>query len=318
MGWRVSIALLASAACLALAACGDAPSTDTADDAIVKGTKVDVVATAALPIAEVSGLGRRRLGSKTQYIAVGDAEPVLVTFDVRDGFPSNVRRQDLSAVVGRAPTQWEAVAGDATGSVFVLAESSDQIMVIDPKLEKVTHTIELSVPKDHALAKDWKRDANSRGEGMLLLSNGHILVVKEKDPVALVEFAPGGEPAEGYRAELALGDRAFPLPRGAASTMVATHHWLLKDSDQASVTDVSDLAIEDDGRVLMLTDQGRGIVRVERSLRADEDKIDLKSVYRLPSSVDKPEGLVMAAGTPVVATDAKSPGETLFVIAPLP
>lgn len=303
-------------------ACSAAPSDDdatAADVAEIKETKIEVSGTGRLPIAEVSGLGQRKLGGKAQYLAIGDATPTLVTFDLdASGKASTITSHDLSGLFGSGPSQWEAVAGDATGAVFVMNEASDSISVLDPALRRITHTMKLSIPESHPLARDWKKDPNSHGEGMLLLANGHVLVVKEKAPVALVEFAPAGEDAQGYRADLALGSRPFAVPSGASSTLVATKYWSLKATDTKQLPDVSELAVEADGRLLLLTDQGRGIVRVERGLRVDEDKMDLKSVYRLPPSVDKPEGLVMAGSIPMVAIDAREAGETLFSLAPLP
>ncbi|MBX3186845.1 MAG: SdiA-regulated domain-containing protein [Labilithrix sp.] len=315
-GARHILGIVVAAA--ALAACGDAEPAGGAEDELVKAPKLDVLRRAALPIPEVSGLGSRTLGSKTQYLAIGDADAKIVTFDVRDGVASNVKSHDVSPLFGRGAPQWEAVAGDSTGAVFLLGEATDRISVLDAKLEKITHEIDLSIAADHPLAKDWKRDANSRGEGMVLLANGHVLVLKEKAPVALVEFAPKGEAAEGFRADLVLGSRAFPLPSAAKSKLHATHHWLLKSADVGVISDASELAVEADGRLLLLSDQGRAVVRVERTLRPDEDKIDVKAIFRLPSSVQKPEGLVIAAGAPLVASDEKTPGETLFTMSPLP
>jgi uncharacterized protein YjiK len=309
----------AAAAACSGADAGEADDATGADAAEVVEARIKVAKTARLPIAEVSGLGRRLVAGKASYLAVSDATTTLVTFDVdSNGKASRITPHDLSAVFGRGRPQWEAVAGDAKGSVFLLAEATDKISVLDSKLERVVHTIQLSIPRDHALSREWRDDANSHGEGMMLLANGHILVIKEKNPVALIEFGVEGEAAEGYRAELALGDGTFKLPRGASSTMTPLHHWVLKAADMRTVSDVSELAVEADGRLLILSDQGRAVVRVERGLRPDEDKLDLKTLYKLPSEVDKPEGLVMAGAIPMVAIDGPEAGETLFALDPLP
>ena len=313
--------VLLSLTLLALAACSEEDAAAVADGAgeELKEGSIAVESRSALPIAEVSGLGRRRVAGKTSYLAVSDSSPILVTFEVGSrGGVSTVEKHDLSALVGSGAPQWEAVAGDGAGNVFLLAEASDRITVIDSALQTVKHTMEIAIPNSHPLSKAWSRDPNSRGEGMVLLSNGHVLVVKEKDPVAILELAPVGTAAEGYSADLALGDRAFTLPRGSTSTLVPVHHWLLKDSQTKLASDVSELAVDVDGRLLLLSDQDRSVLRVERGLRPDEDKADLKSVFRLPGAVDKPEGLVLADGMPLVAIDAKSPGETLFRMQPLP
>lgn len=304
-----------------LAACSaaDTEADPIAGESEITETKLEVAQRAKLPVDEVSGLGRRTLAGKAQYLAVPDAETALVTFDVdAAGRPSKIAKHDLSRVFGGGASQWEAVAGDAAGAVYVLTEAADTISVLDPELKRIVHTIRFSLPRHHALEDAWKADANSRAEGMLLLANGHVLVVKEKNPVALVELAPPGEDAQGYRADLALGDRAFPLPSGGSSTMTVVHHWLLKSGDTRTVSDVSELALDVDGRLLLLSDQGRSIVRVERELRPGEAKVDLKAVFKLPSAVDKPEGLVLADGVPLVAIDQKNGGDALFALGRMP
>lgn len=311
----LSLSLIAIAAC----ADEDAVAVANGEGEELREGAIGVESRNTLPIAEASGLGRRRVSGKTSYLAVSDSSPVLVTFDVgpRGGI-SAVEKHDLGSLVGRGAQQWEAVAGDAAGNVFLLAEATDRITVIDSALRSVKHTFEISVPGSHPLGSAWKRDANSRGEGMVLLSNGHVLVAKEKDPVAILELAPAGSEAEGYSADLALGDRTFPLPRGSTSKLVPVHHWLLKDSQVRLASDVSELAVDVDGRLLLLSDQDRAVVRIERGLRADEDKADIKAVFKLPGAVDKPEGLVLADGIPIIAIDAKNAGETLFRMQSLP
>lgn len=319
-----ALAIVLSLVALGAAACADEEATAVNDGAgeELKEGSLGVDATTTLPIGEVSGLGRRRIGGNAQYLAVSDSSPLLVTFDVGPrGGVSNVATHDLSPLIGSGAPQWEAVAGDGAGNVFVLAEAADRITVFDSALRAVKHTFEISIPSSHPLSSAWKKDANSRGEGMLLLANGHVLLVKEKDPVAILELAPSGAEAEGYSAELALRDATFRLPPsagGASSKLVPVHHWLLKDSQTKLAKDVSELAVDVDGRLLLLSDQDRVLVRVERGLRPDEDKVDLKAVFTLPGSVDKPEGLVLADGVPFVAIDAKNPGETLFRMGRLP
>lgn len=317
--WETSVAILVSALALHGCASDDDPADDGVSSDELRQTKLEVTRRASLPIAEASGLGRRVVAGKPQYLAIADATPALVTFDVTgDGAASKIVRHDLRGLFGGGDSQWEAVAGDGRGSVFLLAEADARVFVLDAGLARVTHTFQIEIPRRHPLRSAWDRDANSRGEGLVLLSNGHMLLVKEKDPVAILELAPEGEPAAGYRAELALQGGAFPVPRGATTTLVPVHHWTPKDSQEALLPDVSELAVDPEGRLLLLTDQGRAIARVEKELRPDEDRIDVKGLYRLPSSVDKPEGLVFASERPLVAVDARDPGESLFTLAPLP
>jgi hypothetical protein len=279
-----------------------------------------VVESTALPIAEVSGLGQRRIGGAVEHLAAGDASRTIVTFRVEpSGRTTALAEHDLSGLFAGGASQWEAIAGDGDGRVFLLEEAGSRIEVLAPELDRVVHTIHLVVPPDHPLAARWSAEPNSRGEGIVLLANGHVLVAKEKSPPALIEFVPRGEAPAGYDPDHALGARPFPLASGAASELVAAKHWLLKSKDEAAFPDLSDLATDGEGRLLLLTDEGRAIARIERRLDTGEERIDIKATFGLPGSLDKPEGLVFAAGSPFVATDAADVERTaLHRITPLP
>ncbi|MBX3211901.1 MAG: SdiA-regulated domain-containing protein [Labilithrix sp.] len=311
------------AAALLTTACAASPERADAGEGLgedeLRASRIETVAATPLPIVEVSGLGQRRVSGVTEYLAVGDASTTLVSFSVEPGdHVADVRTHDLSRLFGKRASQWEAVAGDGAGRVFVLAESTDTLSVIAPDLTRVTHRFRIAIPKKHELAAAWKAEANSRGEGLVLLSNGHVLVAKEKRPSAVVELGPKGSVAEGYRPELALGDRAFPLPEEGDGDLVPLAHWLLKDKDTRLLGDVSDLAVDAEGRLFLLSDQGRAVARVERTLDVGESKIDLKAVYSLPPRVAKPEGLTFADGRAFVATDGKDVrADALFALEPL-
>jgi hypothetical protein len=318
--WRLPLPALAL---LVGVGCGGSDATPIgagASEVNAAGGKVGTVDSVTLPIVEVSGLGQRKKGSKAEFLAVGDASTTLATFAISNaGKVANVETHDLSDLFDGKVSQWEAVAGDGEGRVFLLEEGRDTIHVVASDLKKVTNRITLTIPKNHELHDDWKDPANenSRGEGMVLLSNGHVLVAKEKSPAALVEFAPKGAEAEGFRAELALGSKAFKLPPG--DELVATKHWLLKAADESTLGDISDLALDSENRLLLLSDQGRAIARIERTLDVTEGKIDIKAIFKLPAEVDKPEGLAFAAGSPFVAIDGKNESkDCVFRVEALP
>ncbi|MBX3227258.1 MAG: SdiA-regulated domain-containing protein [Labilithrix sp.] len=288
-------------------AVGCAGSSDDAayatDEGALTLTKIAVEDSAALPLEEVSGLGVRTINGKPQYLAVSDSSTTLVTFALGpNGLPKDVAEHKLKRIFGGGESQWEAVAGDASGRVFIMSEAEGTISVLSKGLE-LDHVITLSIPEDHPLYAAWERDENSRGEGMLLLENGHILVAKEKGPAALVEFAPKGEDAAGYTPELALKNRAFEVPAGEESVFEAVAFWELKTSAARLIGDISDLAVDANGTIILLSDQSRAIARIERELSVDERKIDLKALWELPRKVDKPEGLVIVGGKPFVASD---------------
>lgn len=315
----------AFAVALAASACSDESSEAAeATDALTVG-RLEIARSAAIPLGEVSGLGVRTRGGAREYLAVGDREAALVTFDVSDGGKvRGVARHDLSPLFPRGAPQWEAVAGDGAGRVFVLAEAAGTLSVLSPDLSRVEHTITLVVgapgdaPELVDLARAWETDENSRGEGVVLLDNGHVLVAKEKSPAAIVELAPPGEAAAGYRPGMAVGaDRAFPLPRGERSELVAVHRWLLDREGEAIAEDVSELAVDAEGRLLALTDQGRALLRLEKDFAPRSQRVDVKAAYRLPRRIEKPEGLVVAGEHVVVASDVSRAGdESLFTLTP--
>lgn len=273
--------------------------------------RVTIENSASLPLKEVSGLGVRTVGGEPQYLAIGDSSWALLTFDIGpDGVPVNVKKNDLKSQFGGGDSQWEAVAGDAAGNVFVMSEGDATISVLDASL-KLSHVIHLTVPPDSSLSPSWERDDNSRGEGMVLLSNGHILVAKEKGPSALMEFAPKGSHAEGYTPALQ-PKGTFATPSGTSSEFVVVKSWELKASAARLIGDISDLTIDAEGALVLLSDQSRAIARIERELSVDEEKIDVKEIWELPREVDKPEGLQLVNGKPFVACDLSSSSATSF------
>src|SRR5687768_3907020 len=89
-------------------------------------------------------------------------------------------------------SEFEGVAGDTSGRLFVLREGPSVILVLDPE-GGIVQTVELRVPDDlPELAAEWNdpEKANFRGEGILLLRNGHMLVAKQRKSTWLIELGP--------------------------------------------------------------------------------------------------------------------------------
>jgi len=315
-----SVGLFLLIACAAACSSSSAEDDTTVAEAPLTTIRLEVAQSSKLPLKEVSGLGARKIDGKQSYLAIGDSSSVVVTFDLDEaGKVKSPQKKNLASLFGAGPSQFEAVAGDGAGKVFVLNEGEGTISVLTKDLGRIEHTIKLTIPEDHDLYSAWDRDENSRAEGMVLLKNGHILIAKEKGPAALIEFATKRSQPAGYKAELALGDRAFDVPRGESSELVPVAYWELKASAARVIGDISDLAIDGEGRLLLLTDQGRAIVRVERELSPEEGKIDAKDVFELPCAVDKPAGLVFANGKPIVAIDNQDDAiDSVFSFGALP
>src|SRR4029079_4251463 len=82
-------------------------------------------------------------------------------------------------------------------------------LVVAPDLSRVLHTLSLAVPVDDTVLNPaWRRAPNSRGEGLLLLRRGHVLIAKERDTACLIEFGPPGDRPIGVTADTVLAPAA--------------------------------------------------------------------------------------------------------------
>lgn len=291
-------------ACFGALACNGSSEPASQEDDL----KADVQGTLSIPMAEVSGLGLRgeqllALGDSTYGVAVGtftDKKHTKASFELLDLEPL------LGNYVQSAGSQWEAVASDASGRLFVLEENPGRLFVFDAAGTALEHVATLRVPDTFgATAREWEKESNSRGEGLVLLSNGHLLIAKEKDERALLELGPAGDAPQGYQRSLAIGTRGtFPLPSGAESELVVLAVWSVGKPNK--LADLSDLAVDAEGTLYVLSDQGRVYGQLVDPISADDDHVDIDDVVKIPSS-DKPEGLTfLASGQAVVASDQKS------------
>lgn len=322
--------LLAAAAMLAVA-CGGAVADDPGAGAASAWSTRDLELDGdgmRVPTPEVSGLALRAKGEGLEILALGDRAFEIVLGDVgRDGRPkhSSFRAVDVRDLLREEGveladvSQWEGLTTDGDGRVVILEENPGRLFVLDGDLSALEHTVELSVRRGdgevaEALRDDWKADANSRAEGLVLLPGGHVLVAKEKAPRLLVEFGPRGEAPTGFRGD-DLTRAASQAFRPTAETFVPLFAWQLGDRAKAEVDDLSELTVGPDGRLYVLSDQSRRIARVEATLRPESDeKVSFDAAWKLPRKAEKPEGLVLAPGlVPVVAIDMPQGEEDLFV-----
>ena len=131
--------------------------------------------------------------------------------------------------------------------VFVLQEGADRVLVFDERLTAVNREITLSVPRDQPdLGPEWYGDDNARGEGLLLLRNGHILVGKQRKEPRLIEFGP---PDDAPKASpLVMGcdpTRRFRSPMQIESPLACSRPGFI-DPD-SGIESVNDLALDAGG-----------------------------------------------------------------------
>ena len=172
-----------------------------------------------LPVVEASGLARRFVDGAVRVIVAGDRTEVIAvgTYDAT-GF-SEWRTIDLADVDGwpqlDGDSQLEAVAVDGGSLVAMMREDPPIVLVAETDPPELQATIALTAPPGSPLHEYWS-DPSSRGEGLVLLRGGRLLVAKEKRPRALVEFAPVGSSARGLSADDFLApDESWEAPRGA-------------------------------------------------------------------------------------------------------
>ena len=277
---------------------------------VAKPPKLDVRDVADVPLREVSGLTLH--GS--DLLAVGDHDPVVFVAP-RDGWPLQWRGIDFDGVgLPDGGTQFEALVSIGDDTVLVLQEQPARVLHLDLAARDLLGQLHLEVPDGHPLQGAWLGDRSSRGEALLLAGNGHLIVVKEKDPAAILEFGPAGDAPVGWRRG---GPTNPPAPGDATLTVLAT--WWLGEDLSRWLPDISDATIGPDGRLYLVSDQGSAIARLPDSLDPAGGTVEAAALWRIAGSPENAEGLVIVEdGTPLVGLDTKSPKKNLLRLEPLP
>ncbi len=253
-----------------------------------------------LPVIEASGLAATTVGGVTHVVVVGDrtARVGVGRVDASTGELGGWRTVDLSeGVEWPLPpddSQLEAVASDGGSLVAVLREDPPEVLVADTEASRFRARIRLAAPSGSALERHWG-DPSSRGEGLVLLRGGRLLVAKEKHPPALVEFAPLGSTAGGVsRADFLADGEAWQSPDGDVQ-YEAVAMWKLKGSAKKALADISALGTGRDGSLWLLSDKSRRLARLslDQALSPAGGPIrTVDEVWRLPKGAKKPEGVV--------------------------
>jgi hypothetical protein len=276
-----------------------------------------------VPLEEVSGVCLRRgRDGEMALVAIGDrtataAWVALPADDMAelDWATADVARLDGSRLPESDP-QIEAVCADGLGRVLLLQEAPPRVELIDPVERQVVASVELDIPGDGELAKAWADPDGSRGEGAAFLPGGHLLIAKEKDPAALIEFGPAGDAPLGLL-------QGGALPRGAGWEVTeGDHHyvalavWRPDKALEKACEDFSDLEVGPDGRLYLLSDKSASIARLD-DLRADGGAATALTVWELPDLDGKPEGLAFTAnGRAIVALDTRKARHNLVLLEP--
>ncbi len=274
-----------------------------------------------IPLTEVSGIcfDRRARGPRS-LLAIGDRVAVAARLvmavdpDALDWELTPIERLKGSELPKRNP-QVEAIAVDGAGRVLLLQESPPRAELVDPKAWQVVASFALDVPGDDAVAESWADPEGSRGEGVVLLDGGHMLVAKEKKPAALIEFGPPGARSRGVEARRSAAQAKWPArsghPRYVALAIWAPHKALVK-----ICKDFSDLDVGPDGRLYVLSDKSSSIARLS-ALPKGGGSVTAEAWWKVAGLKGKPEGLAFAQdGRAVVALDKKKARRNLAVLGP--
>lgn len=277
---------------------------------VAKTPKLKVVAEADVPLRELSGLAAR----DGRLLAVGDHDPVVFSA-VLEPWPLSWHGTDLAGLdLPGGGIQFEALEPVGEHTVLVLQEQPARVLHIDLEAPALVGTLLLDVPEGHRLREAWLGDRSSRGESLLLTGRGHLIVVKEKDPPAILEFGPPGDAPVGWRRGV---EPSPPAPGDATLTVLAT--WWLGEDMQTQLPDISDATVGPDGRLYLLSDQGCAIARLPDLLDPQGGTVEPVAVWRIAGGPENPEGLVILPdGTPLIGLDTKAARRNLLRLEKLP
>lgn len=284
---------------------------------------LQVLRRADVPLTETSGLClRREADGSTTLLAIGDHEATIawcrLPHDV-DGeltwATADLTRADGTALPEHDP-QLEAIASDGAGRVLLLQETPTRCELIDPPSVEVIARISLEVEGESDVARSWRDPDGSHGEGCILLRDGHLLVAKEKDPMAIVEFGPAGAEAIGVGPGAALpAGEAWDVGAGDLA-YVALATWLPDDALAKACGDLSDMQLGPDGHLYVLSDQSTAIARLH-DLPATGGVARASALWTLDDVDGKPEGLAfLPSGYAVVALDTRKAKHNLLLMGP--
>lgn len=275
-----------------------------------------------IPLREVSALAMTAApGGGALLAAIGDAGPELAVAPVDAGGELGPWETVNLDAFERAPDvprirQAEALAFDGAGTAVVLLEQPALAVVIDTRARRLAGTFGLDgggLPG--RVGERWSADPSSRGEGVLLLRGGRVLVAKEKRPAGLIEFGPAGAAASGIGPDTILGaDEAWEAPAPGAA-LAALAWWPGPDG----LDDLSDLAAAPDGSVHALSDESRSLARLALPLAPGDGAAPTAAIWKLPKQVGKAEGLAFLPGGRIaVAADRRDRDRNLAILAAPP
>jgi hypothetical protein len=290
--------------------------------------RLEIRHTTALPMREISALALRTgPGGESELLAVGDEDFAVISAELEGAEPARTWRHDLrrplrdTQVDVGSSSGFEGVASDGKGTIFLLQEEKARLLVLAADLSRLLQVIALAVPAAcPELGTAWSRDANARGEGLLLLERGHVLIGKQRGDACLIEFGPPGDAPRGIDADTVLAPgEPFEQPDAIEAELVPLAVWPLAKDTRDVLPTINDLALGPDGRVHALSSATQTIVRFDRRLQPGGGARGTDS-WRIgdgiPGGKDAhPEGLaILPSGRPLVGIDSKHARDNLVAL----
>ena len=267
-----------------------------------------------LPVVEASGVAVRRTDRGAVLLVVGDRTAEVGACRIgADGALGDWTILDLAVLPGwplpTGDSQFEAIAVDGGSLVALMCEDPPVVLVADIATSELRAAIQLTAPPGSVLDGQWD-DASSRGEGLVFLRGGRLLVAQEKRPRALIEFGPVGTEPRGLSNDDLLGPgESWQAPSGGVE-FVPLSMWKLKSAAKKALGDVSSIGVDAEGNLWLLSDKSRRVGRLglAHPLRPDDDEVrDLDEIWDLPDGAEKPEGIAaLGGGRVLVAMDTRS------------
>ena len=276
-----------------------------------------------VPLREVSGICLRRSRNGQMFlIAVGDRVAKIAWFSLsrNDGGQIDWHKRSIAKLAGselpKHDPQIEAVCADGGGRILLLQETPPRVELIDLKALEAVALIDLVIEGRGEIAQAWTDPKGSRGEGVVLLPGGHLLVAKEKKPAAFIEFGPPHSRSQGLVRGGALpAGKRWPIRKGR-HRFVALATWLPDKILAKTCADFSDLEIGPDGCLYLLRDKSSTIARLD-DLPAGGGTAALVNAWRLDDLDGKPEGLAFTAeGRAIVGLDTRKARRNLVLLEP--
>jgi hypothetical protein len=276
-----------------------------------------------VPLREVSGICLRRgAGGDLSLVAIGDRVAVAAWFvqpgddlAALDWQTAGIARIEGTRLPEDDP-DIEAVCADGAGRILLLQETPPRAELIDPGARRVLAWFELDVPGDDRLARAWADPGGSRGEGVVFLPDGHLLVAKEKEPQALIEFGPSGAQPLGLARGGALRPGALWEIEPGDHRYVPLAVWWPDQALADACADFSDLEVGPDGQLYVLSDRSDSIARMS-DLAPTGGVVSAPASWKLGDVGGKPEGLAFTPnGRALVALDTRKARHNLLLLEP--